>query len=409
MKKTIALLIAIALMCTLFVGCASSSTSTDTPATETPAATDSPAATETPAADEAPAADAQTLKIGVVCPQSGSSAISGVIIANSVQMAVDEINANGGINGNIPIELYSEDDESVPATSVTVVQKLVEQDKVNAIIGSQASSCTLANMEVTKAAKIPQITPASSNVTITQQGNPYIFRMTSTDAINAATLLKYCQSKGYTKISMCYDSSDFGTGGYNIVSGLAPDYGIEIVAAEVYNTGDTDFSVILGKMDAAKPDTFFMWGYHTETAAIMTQMRQYGYDYGMVGFGMNSPELTVLGGDAVEGIVFCTAFDAANPDPTVQAFDKKYVEKFKNSYDQNGPQSYDAVYLIADAVERAIADGADWTNGEVLRDYIASAQYEGVTGTTSFDETGEMVKDLMVITIKNGEHEIVNW
>lgn len=405
MKKIIALITVLVLMCTLFAGCQSK------PAADTPAA-DAPA-TEAPAADapatEAPAGDAQTLKIGVVCPQSGSSAISGVIIANSAKMAVDEINAAGGINGNIKIELISEDDESVPATSVTVVQKLVEQDKVHAIIGSQASSCTLANMEVTKAAKIPQITPASSNVTITQQGNPYIFRMTSTDATNAATLLKYCQSLGYTKISMCYDSSDFGTGGYNIVSSLAPNYGIEIVAAEVYNTGDTDFSVILGKMDAAKPDTFFMWGYHTEAAAIMTQMVQYGYEYGMVGYGMNSPELTNLGGAAVEGIVFCTAFDAANPDPTVQAFDKKYVEQFKNSYDQNGPQSYDAVYLIADAVERAVADGADWTNGEVLRDYIASAQYEGATGITSFDENGEMVKDLMVITIKNGKHEIVNW
>ena len=399
MKKLIALITVLVLMCTLFAGCQSEPAATE-PAADAPA-------TE-PAAD-APEAAGQTLKLGVVCPLSGSSAISGVIIANSAQMAVDEINAAGGINGNIKIELISEDDESVPATSVTVVQKLVEQDKVHAIIGSQASSCTLANMEVTKAAKIPQITPASSNVTITQQGNPYIFRMTSTDATNAATLLKYCQSLGYTKISMCYDSSDFGTGGYNIVANLAPSYGIEIVAAEVYNTGDTDFSVILSKMDAAQPDTFFMWGYHTEAAAIMTQMVQYGYEYGMVGYGMNSPELTNLGGAAVEGIVFCTAFDAANPDPVVQAFDQKYVEQFKNSYDQNGPQSYDAVYLIADAVERAIADGADWTNGEVLRDYIASAQYEGATGVTSFDENGEMVKDLMVITIKDGAHEIVNW
>ena len=328
---------------------------------------------------------------------------------NAAQMAVDEINAAGGINGTIKIELIAEDDEGVPATSVTVVQKLVEQDKVNAVIGAQLSSCTLANMEITKAAKIPQITPASSNVTITQQGNPYIYRMTSTDATNAKTLLKYCQSLGYTKIAMCYDSGDFGTGGYNIVAGLAPEYGIEVADAEVYNAGDTDFSVILGKMDGVKPDAFFMWGYHTECAAIMTQMKQYGYDYPMVGYGMNSPELVNLGGDAVEGIIICTAFDAANPDPVVQAFDQKYQELYHDSYDQNGPQSYDAVYLIKDAAERAIKDGKDWTNGEVLNEYIASASYTGATGTTSFDETGDMIKDLMIITIKDGKHEIVDW
>lgn len=352
---------------------------------------------------------AQTLRIGLVCPLSGSSAISGVIMKNAAEMAVNEINDAGGINGSIRIELFAEDDEGVPATSVTVVQKLVEQNKVHAVLGAQLSSCTLANMEITKAAQIPQITPASSNVAITQQGNPYIYRMTSTDATNAKTLLKYCQSLGYEKISMCYDSSDFGTGGYTIVAELAPDYGIEVADAEVYNSGDTDFSVILGKMDAAKPDCFFMWGYHTECAAIMTQMKQYGYDYPMVGYGMNSPELVNLGGSAVEGIIICTAFDAANPDPVVQAFDQKYQELYHSTYDQNGPQSYDAVYLIADAVTRAIADGKDWTDGETLNAYIASASYTGATGTTAFDETGDMIKDLMVITIKNGEHEIVDW
>ena len=390
-KRFFALALALSLLCALFAGCSGNSGNS--------AASDGGDAS----------GSEETLKIGLVCPLSGSSAISGTILLNAVQMAVDEINEAGGINGSIPIELISVDDEAVPATSVTAVQKLVEQDKVNVVIGSQPSSCTLANMVITKAAKIPQITPASSNITITQSGNDYIYRMTSTDATNAKTLLKFCQSLGYTKIAMCYESSDFGTGGYNIVADLVADYGIEIVDAEVYNSGDTDFSVILGKMDAAQPDCFFMWGYHTECAAIMSQMQQYGYDYPMIGYGMNSPELVNLGGDAVEGLCICTSFDAADPDPVVQEFDKKYQELYGTSYDQNGPQSYDAVYLIADAVERAIADGADWQSGEVLNEYIGSASYTGVTGTTSFDENGEMIKDLIIITIKNGEHEIIDW
>ncbi len=399
MKKLTALLLALAMVLSL-AACGSSSSTSDA---------DTSTTTTSETSDSTTTSSSDTFKIGLVCPLSGSSAVSGAILQNAVQMAVDEINEEGGINGSIQIELISADDEAVPATSVTAVQKLVEQDKVNVVIGSQPSSCTLANMEITEAAHIPQITPASSNVSITESGNDYIYRMTSTDTTNAKTLLKYAQSLGYTKIAMCYESSDFGTGGYNIVAGLVEEYGIEMVDSEVYNSGDTDFSVILGKMDAAQPDCFFMWGYHTECAAIMTQMQQYGYDYQMIGYGMNSPELVTLGGDAVEGICICTSFDAADPDPDVQEFDTKYQELYGTSYDQNGPQSYDAVYLIADAVERAIADGADWSSGEVLNEYIASAEYTGLTGTTTFDENGEMVKDLMIITVKDGIHEIIDW
>lgn len=348
--------------------------------------------------------------LGVVCPLSGSSAVSGAILDNSVQMAVDEINEAGGINGEIPIKLVSEDDEAVPATSVTVVQKLVEQDKVNAVIGSQPSSCTIANMEITKAAQVPQITPASSNVSITQSGNDYIYRMTSTDATNAATLLKYLSEyAGAKSFAMLYESSDFGTGGFKMVSSMYEDYGLEMVDSEVYNAGDTDFSVAISKMAAGNPDYFFFWGYHTEAAMICNQMIQYGITTPVIGYGMNSPELVTLGGAAVEGFTMCTSFDAANPDPDVQAFDQKYTELFGTGYDQNGPQAYDAVYLIADAVTRCIEDGADWSDGAVLNEYIASESYDGVTGNTSFDETGEMVKDLMIIQIENGEHVIVNW
>ncbi|MDO5551601.1 MAG: ABC transporter substrate-binding protein, partial [Lachnospiraceae bacterium] len=117
------------------------------------------AATAAGAAAPAAAASGDAFTLGLICPLSGSSAVSGQILKNATEMAVNEINAAGGINGEIQIVLAEVDDEGVPATSVTAMQKLVEQDKVNAVIGAQASSCTLANMEITKAAKIPQITP----------------------------------------------------------------------------------------------------------------------------------------------------------------------------------------------------------------------------------------------------------
>lgn len=390
------------LMAGALAGCGSSSSSS----ASAPAA--SAASQAAAPGGEAAAASGDAFTLGLICPLSGSSAVSGQILKNATEMAVNEINEAGGINGEIQIVLAEVDDEGVPATSVTAMQKLVEQDKVNAVIGAQASSCTLANMEITKAAKIPQITPASSNVAVTQSGNPYIYQMTATDELHMRNIMKYmADENGAKSFAILYESSDFGTGGYKIASSVCGDYGLTMADSEVYNAGDTDFSVVLGKMQQANPDFFIFWGYHTEVAMICKQMQQYGISYPVIGQGYNSPELTNLGGAAVEGVMIDTAFDAANPDEKVQEFDKKYTELYGEGYDQNAPQSYDAVYVIKDAVERCIADGKDYRDGEVLNEYIGSTSWNGVTGVTTFDENGRMDKELLIIAIENGEHKII--
>ena len=393
MKKTIAMLLS-AVLCLSATACGNSATT--------------PAASSGSAQETAAAAVEGGFNLGLICPLSGSSAVSGQIMQNATKMAVDEINAAGGIDGTIPINLIAVDDEGVPATSVTAMQKLVEQDKVKAVIGAQASSCTLANMEITKAAKIPQITPASSNVAVTQTGNEFIYQLTATDELHMRNVMSYMkEEKGAKSFAILYESSDFGTGGYKIASAICGDFGLEMVDSEVYNSGDTDFSVPLGKIKKAAPDFLILWGYHTEVAMIRRQMQQYGIDLPCIGQGYNSPELTNLGGDAVNGIMISTAFDAANPDEKVQEFDKKYNELFGGGYDQNAPQSYDAGYIIKDAIERCIADGKDYTNGETLNSYIRSTQWQGATGLTTFDENGRMDKDLLVIGIEDGKHVIV--
>ena len=386
------------LMAGVLAGCGTSESSTSTTTAQQTTGSEKTAAS----------VSGETFTLGLVCPLSGSSAVSGQILKNATEMAVNEINEAGGINGEIQIILAEVDDEGVPATSVTAMQTLGEQDKVNAVIGAQASSCTLANMEITKAAKIPQITPASSNVAVTQSGNAYIYQMTATDELHMRNIMKYMsEEKGAKSFAILYESSDFGTGGYKIANSVCGDYGLTMADNEVYNAGDTDFSVVLGKMQKADPDFFIFWGYHTEVAMICKQMQQYGISYPVIGQGYNSPELTNLGGAAVEGIMIDTAFDAANPDEKVQEFDKKYTELYGEGYDQNAPQSYDAVYVIKDAVERCIADGKDYKDGEVLNEYVGSTSWDGVTGVTIFDENGRMQKELLIITIENGEHKII--
>ena len=353
-------------------------------------------------------ASGEYFTLGLIAPLSGSSAVSGQILENATIMAVNEINEEGGINGEIPIRLVSIDDEAVPATSVTAMQRLVEQDKVQAVIGSQPSSCTMANMEITEAAHIPQITPASSNVAITEGGNDYIYQLTATDELHMRNVMQYMVDEyGAEKFAILYESSDFGTGGYRIANQICDEYDLEMVDHEVYNSGDTDFSVALSKIKNADPDFIIFWGYHTEVAMICRQMLQYGVEYPVIGQGFNSLELTNLGGQSINGIMISTAFDAANPDEKVQEFDRKYAELYGEGYDQNAPQSYDAVYIIKDAVERCIADGEDYTDSDVLNDYIGSTSWDGVTGVTTFDENGKMNKDLLIIQIEDGEHVIV--
>ncbi|WP_333647296.1 ABC transporter substrate-binding protein [Lacrimispora sp.] len=346
----------------------------------------------------------ETVTLGVVGPLTGNAAASGQVQANAVEMAVEEINAAGGVDGKYMIKLVKEDDEGVPAKSVTVTQKLVNQNNIDVLIGALNSSCTLADMEITAANKIPQITPCSSAQSIVEQGNEFIFRTTATDTTHIKTLLQYFRDKiKGKKVAVLYESSDFGTGAFSKIQEMAPEYGAEVAASEMYNSGEKDFSVHLTKIKQANPDAIIIWGYYTEAALISKQVKQNGIEVPLIGTGYNSPKLVELGGDAVNGLIFTTAFTEANPDEKVQAFDKKYKEIYQQSYDQNAPQAYDSVYLWADAVKRA-----GTVDGQAVRDaLLATKDFEGVAGIYNFSPNGEMVKTLMVVQIQDGKHTII--
>lgn len=344
------------------------------------------------------------LRMGLVSPLTGPGAASGAVQENAVKMAVDEINKNGGIDGKYQILLISEDDEGIPAKSVTVTQKLVSQDEIQVMIGALNSSCTLANMKITSRGKIPQITPSSTAQSIVEQGNKFIFRTAATDPTHVRTLYSYItKDLGKSKVAILHESSDFGAGAYNFLTKFAPEMGVDIVLREVYNSGEKDFSVQLTKIKDAKPDVVILWGYYTEAALICKQVKQYGIDIPMMGTGYNSPKLVELGGDAVNGLMFTTTFTSANPDPRVQKFDKQYKDLYHMSYDQNAPQAYDSVYIIAEAVKRA----GELDPENIRNEIAATKDYDGISGVTNFDERGEVIKQVLIVQIENGQHKLV--
>lgn len=351
------------------------------------------------------AAGDSELRLGLVSPLSGSGAASGFVQSTAAKMAVNEINAAGGIGGKIKINLISEDDEGSPAKSVAVTQKLVSQDRIHVMVGALNSSCTLADMQITQKAQIPQIAPSSTAASITQQGNKYIFRNAASDVTHVATLFKYATEKlNAKKIAILHESSDFGSGGQKLIVAKAKELGVQVAASEVYNSGEKDFSVQLTKIKGTNPDVIFLYGYYAEVALICKQVKQYDIRAPLIGTGYNSPKLLELGGDAVNGLIFSTPFTAANPDQKVQDFIAKYKKIANQDPDQNAAQVYDAIYIVAQAVA---AVGLD---SQKIRDYIATMpEYPGVSGNTRFDENGEVVKKIGLVRIENGKHVTINF
>ena len=182
----------------------------------------------------------EPIKVGVYLPLSGANAAVGQSGVEGIEMAVEEINAAGGIAGR-PIEIIKEDEENDPTTAVSVVNKLINQDEVVAIIGSVNSSVTLAAMEVSEDAGIPMVTPISSGAAITGSGNQYIVRGQANDLLQAGAVVEYAIAKGYQKIGLMYQNDDYGGGARDVIveimkennMTLAADEGFEASAADV--------------------------------------------------------------------------------------------------------------------------------------------------------------------------------
>lgn len=391
-KKASAMVLAMAM--TLSLAACGAETATSTGA-ETSGTADT-AASETTTGEST----GGTLRLGLAVPQTGTSAAGGEIVENGVQMAVDEINEAGGIDGKWMIELIVEDNQNDPSTSVNCMEKLCNQDNVDVVISATASSCCLADMEVTRQAKVPELAPASTAASLTEQGNEYFFRTAVTDSSNVVCLYDYLTgTMGGSRIAVLYESNDFGNGGYQLLQDYAGEYGVEIIDAQAYNVGDVDFSVQLTQIKEEAPDAIFVWGHYEEVTIMCKQMAQYEVDIPMMGTGYNSPYLTEMGGEYVEGIMLSTCYTTADPDEDVQAFDKKYMDLYGAAYDQNAPQSYDTVYMIADAVTRAQS-----TDSEAIQKALTEMKdFDGLTGVMNFDETNNVSKTCKMVKIENGE------
>ena len=349
-------------------------------------------------------ASGDTLKIGLATPLTGASAQDGKDIQNGVNLAVKQINDQGGIDGKT-VEVVAEDDKGDSSEAATVANKLAQDDSILAIVGDFNSSCTLAAAPIYNQTGIVQISPGSSSEAVTDAGD-YTFRTITTDAVQGQYLAKWCvEELGYKNIAILYENDDYGLGLADVAERETKALGAKTVVREAYEVNQTDFSTVLTKVAKSNADVLIIGGLYNETALIAKQLSDNGIaDMPVMGVdAIYSDALIKLGGEAVNGIKLTAYFSDSSESKVTQDFIKAYTDEYGTAPGTYAAYAYDATLIILDAIKNA------GTDRKAIRDYIANIKdFEGSTGTASFDENGDVIKEPLRMEIIDGKFTVVD-
>jgi len=346
-------------------------------------------------------AESKTIKIGGIYPLSGAVAVYGVEARNGVVMAIEEINAAGGINGK-QVELLAEDDEGNPEKTVNAYKKLTTKDNVKFIIGSLTSGCTQAITSLAQAQKVVVIAPAATAPAVTDAGN-YIFRVCYIDPFQGKVGAKFsAENLGVKKAAVLYDmGNDYSVGLYENFKAGFEAAGGTIVAAESYNTGDKDFNAQLTKIKTSNPEVVYLPDYYSTVALIAKQLRAQGITSPIVGADGWGGIVDNAGDEVLNGF-YSDHYAADSTDPKVIDFVSKYTAKFSSTPTSFAALGYDAMYVFKDAI---IAAGS--TDSETVRAAVEKTSGSYVTGNLTFDEKRNPTKSAVMLEIvKNADGKL---
>jgi branched-chain amino acid transport system substrate-binding protein len=357
-----------------------------------------PAPSEARPAEILPGSDDKTIRIGHYASMTGSEATFGVSTDNGIKLALEERNAAGGVKGK-KIELITYDNQGKPQETVTVVTRLIQQDRVVAVLGEVASSRSKAGAPICQKYGVPMISPSSTNPDVTAIGDK-IFRVCFIDPFQGFVGAKFAHDNlKFTKAATLYNrAQDYSTGlNQNFVDSFKK-MGGEIVVQQAYGDGDNDFSAQLAAIREKNPDFIYVPGYYTEVVNIARQAKRLGIKAPLIGGdGWDSEELKNAG-DALDGCFFSNHYSQEDTRPEVQAFVKKYKDKFGKIPDGLAALGYDSARLLFDAMDKA----AD-LKGKTLAAAIAAEKgFPGVTGKITIDKDRNANKDAVMLRIENG-------
>jgi len=375
MKKILSILLLIVLTTTLISGCGGSS-------------------------------NANEIKIGINYELSGDVASYGKASVDGIELAIEEINSKGGIDGKM-IKAVKYDNKSDKSLATTLATKLMTQDKVVAVLGPATSGAFKATIPEALKNKVVVATGSATaeGVTSDESGvKEYAFRICFSDLYQGTAMANYAlKNMSATKAVIIMDnSSDYGKGLAENFTKTFEAGGGKIVATEAFVGGDTDFNAILTKIKGQDFDVIFIPGYYNEAGLIIKQARAQGIKTPILGAdGFGAPELVELAGaDALNDVFFSSHFSSLDKDPSVIGFIESFKAKYGKEPDQFAALGYDLAMFVADGIKRAGS-----TDTTAIKDALAATKdFRGVTGTFSMDENHDPVKAVVVVEIQNGEY-----
>ena len=357
--------------------------------------------------------DADKYYIGGIGPTTGATAIYGTAVKNGAQIAVDEINAAGGINGK-QIEYRFEDDQNDAEKSVNAYNTLKDWG-MQMLVGTTTTAPCIAVAGKTASDNMFQITPSASAPSVLSSGNGNIFQVCFTDPNQGIASAQYiAENKLAKKIGIIYDSSDvYSSGIEEKFEAEAKDKGLQIVSKAAFTADSkTDFGTQLQKAKDAGADLLFLPIYYQEASIILKQADTMGYKPKFFGVDGMDGILTVENFDTklAEGVMLLTPFAADAKDKAVQKFVKTYKEQYEDTPNQFAADSYDAVYALKAAIEesKATPDMSASDMCDALKGAMTKIKMQGLTGGKdglTWNESGEVTKSPKAVIIKNGAYK----
>jgi branched-chain amino acid transport system substrate-binding protein len=352
------------------------------------------------------AAAQETVKLADVIELSGAGATVGTNWKNGVDLAVKEINAKGGILGRrIAVTHY--DSQTNPGVAKAMATKAVDENPY-AILGPIFSGSVMVNMQVAEQAEIPQFTGGEA-ASITQQGNPYIFRTSFSQALGMPKLASYLQNEVKAKsVAVVWINNDFGKGGRDAMVKELGARGIKVAADISTEQQQVDFSSAVVRAKSSGADALFAYLNEEESARLLRELRKQGYDKPIVGeTTLMSQKVIDLAGDAVNGVRGHVGLTIDAPVPAIKDFAQKFEKEFGAKSDHNGLKGYTAVYLIKAATEKVGKFDRKALAAAIKNASFSAKDHPGLLMDVSFDDKGDLDRESFLVEVKGGKQIVI--
>ena len=350
-------------------------------------------------------AQGDVIKIGLISSLTGSVSTYGQSVRNAVTMAVDDINASGGILGR-QISLIILDDKGDGTEAAQAARRLIDRENVALILGPVITPSVMAVAPICQAAGVPMLTPTGTGDQITTVGD-FIFRGAYKDSFQGRIMAQFAaENLSLKEAAIIYDvANDYSVGLRNAFKTTFEELGGKIIAEESYSTGDTDFSAQLTSLAMRNPQALFIPDYYSTAGPILMQARLMGMDAVMLGVdGWDSPDLSALAGGFEEGGYIVNHYSGDVDSPVTQGFIAQYTAAFGQAPDALAALAYDGVMIVTKALEAAGS-----TDPEALKQALGTVEaIEGATGTIKMDPEGTPIKSAVILKITNGKWELVD-